>query len=235
MRGSAKALVILIGAVYLIVGYFLLSTSVSWESKGEFNALSNVSYSGRVFVDIPLELELMYDVYPELGHDEFKSFLRNAIEEVLISHNLWPDFTHVRPVVVLPGDSPPDRVNAPVVVIFTNFQGRENRFYYESCYASVLIYMNSNGDVGSYLSVERKYSEDSSKTDDLSNFARDLYETARARGNSTGDYSLKVVYWNVLEVRTGKFSGKNCWEMLTGEIVKEVDEWASTLDYSDEP
>ncbi len=235
MRDSAKALVTLIGVVYLFVGYFSLSTSVSWESKGEFNALSNVSYSGRVFVDVPLELELMYDAYPKLSHGEFKGSLRNAIEEVLLSHDLWPDFTHVRPIVIPPGDSPPDRVNAPVVVIFTNFQGRENRFYYESCYASVLIYMNSNGDVGSYLSVERRYSGDSSRVNDLSGFARELYDIALARGDEAGNRSLKVAYWNVLKVRTGKFSGKDCWETLTGEIAKEVDEWASTLDHSDEP
>ncbi len=236
MRDSAKALAILVAAVYLFVGYFSLSTTVSWESRGEFNALSNVSYSGRVFVDMPLTLELISDVYPELSTgDEFGTALKKAVGNALQSHGLWPDFTHVRPVVILPDESPPDRVNAPVVVIFTNFEGHENRAYYESCYASVLIYMNSNGDVGSYLSVERKYSGDSSRTDDLSNFARDLYKAARARGDATGDYSLKVVYWNVLEVRTGKFSGKGCWETLAGEIAKEVDEWASTLGSSDEP
>ncbi|ASJ09022.1 hypothetical protein A3L11_07185 [Thermococcus siculi] len=230
MRNSAKALAVLIMAVYLFVGYFSLSTHVSWKDRGEFNHLENVSASPRVTVDMPLELELVPDVYPELGGDRFEDSLKGAIEDALRSNDLWADFSHIRPVIVFPGEGPPDRIDNPVIIVFTSFQGHENRFYYESCYASVLLYMNSNGDVGSYLSVERRYSGDSSKTDDLSNFARDLYNEARARGDSLGgSYSLKVVYWNVLEVRNGKFSGRKCWDVLAEEIEKEVGEWAATL------
>lgn len=234
MRRIYALIALFIAGIYLLVGYLMLSTDVSWESKGEFSSLSNVSYSGEVVVDMPLALDLNVGIYDIDTGSGFKAALKGAISNVLLSHGLRPDFNHVRPVVLLPGESPPNRIDKPVIILDVPFLGQGGEVYYDSYYASVLIYMNSNGDIGSYLSVERRYSGDSSKTDDLSNFARNLYETARARGDSTGNHSLKVVYWNVLRVRTGKLSGRDCWRTLAGEIAREVDEWASTLDSSDE-
>ncbi len=234
MRRRYALIALFIAGIYLLVGYLMLSTDVSCESKGEFSSLSNVSYSGEVVVDMPLALDVnvgIYDIGPGSG---FKAALKGAISDALLSHGLRPDFSHVRPIVLLPGESPPDRIDEPLIILDVPFLGQGDEFYYDSCYASVLIYMNSNGDIGNYLSVEDRYSGDSSKTDDLSGFARDLYKAARASEDATGNYSLKVVYWNVLRVRTGKLSGRDCWRMLAGEIAKEVDEWASTLDSSNE-
>ncbi len=97
--------------------------------------------------------------------------------------------------------------------------------------------MSSSGDVGSYLSVEREYSGDSSRTDDLRNFATDLFQRANSTAYaSESPYSLKVAYWNVLEVRHGKLAGGgDCWDVLAGEIGREIEEWAQTLEPSDEP
>lgn len=228
MRTSTLALTVIIATVYILVGYFSLSTHVSWAGRGEFNHLENVSSSSRVTVDVPLELELISDLYPELGSDMFEDSLKRAIEDVMTSKNLQAEFSHVRPVVVFPNEETPGRIGNPIIIVFTNFQGHEDKFYYEICYASVLLYMNSNGDIGSYLNVERKYSDDSRKTDDLSNFALDLYNEALS-AEENGNYSLKIAYWNVLKVRTGKFSGRKCWDVLADEISKEVEEWASTL------
>ncbi|NJE46484.1 hypothetical protein E3E35_03445 [Thermococcus sp. GR7] len=236
MNSTGRLIFITFAVVFLLVGYLSTSTSVSWESKGEFNHLSNVSTSSRVTIDMPLELELVYDIYPELGHERFENSLKSALGDVFASRNLWADFSHVRPIIVFPGKYPPDKINNPVVIISIPFHGHENNVYYESCYASVLIYMNSNGDMGSYLSVEERYSGDSTKTDDLRFFAKDLFNVAMDRGNSLGgNYSLAVVYWNVLEVRTGKLSGNDCWDVLAEEVAREVEKWAMTLKPSDEP
>ncbi|NJE10102.1 hypothetical protein [Thermococcus sp. MAR1] len=237
MNRQGISLALLIVVVYAFVFYFSLSTEVSWDSRGEFNHPANVTVPGKVVVDMPPELELISGVYPELDyHEEFENSLKGAITEVLKSENLSPKFAHVRPLIVFPGEGLPSRINNSVVIIFVPFYGHENRVYYENCYASILVYMNSNGDVGSYLSVEEKYSGDSRKTDDLKYFATDLFRTARARAELDGSpYSLKVVYWNVLEVRRGKLSDKGCWDILAGEVGEEFQEWARTLRPSDEP
>ncbi|NJE06203.1 hypothetical protein E3E36_08625 [Thermococcus sp. M36] len=237
MKRPGVVLALLIVVVYTFIFYFSFSTGLSWDSKGEFNHLSNVTISGRVVVDMPLELELIPGVYPELDyHEQFENSLKDAITKVLESENLSPEFAHVRPVIVFPGEGLPSRINDSVVVIFVPFHGHENRVYYENCYASILVYMSSNGDVGSYLSVEERYSGDSRKTDDLKYFAADLFRTAKARVDlDESPYSLKVVYWNVLEVRRGKLADRSCWDVLAEEVGKEIDEWAETLKHSDEP
>ncbi|ASJ12267.1 hypothetical protein [Thermococcus thioreducens] len=237
MNRQGISLALLIVVVYAFVFYFSLSTGVSWDSRGEFNHLANVTAPGKVVVDMPPELELISGVYPELDyHGQFEDSLKSAMAEVLESETLYSEFAHVRPVMVFPGEGLPSRINNSVVIIFVPFYGHENRVYYENCYASILVYMNSNGDVGSYLSVEEKYSGDSRKTDDLQYFAADLFRTAKARADLDGSpYSLKVVYWNVLEVRRGKLADKSCWDILAGEVGKEIQEWARTLRPSDEP
>ena len=237
MNRQGITLALLIVVVYSFVFYFSFSTSVSWKSRGEFDHLANVTVRGRVVVDMPIELELISGVSPELDyHGQFEGSLKAAIMKVLESENLSPEFSHVRPVIVFPGGGLPSRINDSVVIIFVPFYGHENRVFYENCYASILVYMSSSGDVGSYLSVEERYSGDSSKTDDLKGFAADLFRTARAEAGVNGDpYSLKVVYWNVLEVRSGKLADKNCWSVLAGEVGNEIEEWARTLRPSDEP
>ncbi|WP_258084569.1 hypothetical protein [Thermococcus thermotolerans] len=237
MNRSGISLALLIVVVYAFVFYSSFSTGVSWDSKGEFNHLDNVTVPGKVVVDMPLELELIPGVYPELDyHGRFEDSLKGAITKVLESKNLSPEFAHVRPVVVFPGEGLPSRINDSVVIIFAPFYGHENRVYYENCYASILVYMSSSGDVGSYPSVEERYSGDSSKTDDLQYFAAGLFRTAKARADLDGSpYSLKVVYWNVLEVRRGKLADRSCWDILAGKVGKEIQEWAQTLKPSNKP
>ncbi|QDA31197.1 hypothetical protein FH039_05725 [Thermococcus indicus] len=232
-----KLFVFSIAILCLLIGYLLANVSVGWKSKGEFDRLSNVTVSGKVVVDMPLELELIPDVYPELDyHGQFGDSLRNAIVEALESENLFPEFAHVRPVVIFPDEGLLSRINDSVVVIFVPFRGHENTVYYENCYASILVYMSSSGDVGSYLSVEERYSGDSSKNDDLRYFASDLFRTAKARADLDGSpYSLKVVYWNVLEVRRGKLANRSCWDILAEEVGREIQEWARTLEPSNKP
>ncbi|AFL94397.1 hypothetical protein CL1_0185 [Thermococcus cleftensis] len=213
---------------YSTAGYLLLTANVSWKSSGEFSHLENVTTGERVVVDFPLEVELASDVYPEFGlRGDFESALKSSIREAFEERNISVEFAHVRPVIIMPGESPPDWIDEPVVVLFIPFQGHEDRFYYETCYASVLLYASSSGDVGSYLSVEEMYR---GNTDNLEDFARELFQTAEARGDASGrPYSTLVVYWNTLEVRNGKLSGEDCWELLSREVVRELEAWAETL------
>lgn len=221
----------------LWVVYVGSSISVSNVSKGEFNFLFEVNSTPRVVVQPPYSLTLSSGVYPgeNLG-EGLEDSLRKETTRVLQSLGIFPDFRIVEPLVLLPGEKPPERIDEPLVIFFVPFYGYEDRGYYETCHASILVYMSSSGDVGSYLSVEKKYSGGSSKTDDLKYFADDLFRTAKARADVNGSpYSLKVVYWNVLEVRRGKLSDKSCWDVLAGEVGKEIQEWARTLRPSDEP
>lgn len=227
MNRSGKILVLLMFVAYSTVGYLLFTADVSWKSSGEFSHLENVTTGKRVVVDFPLEVELASDVYPEFGlRGDFESAIKSSIREVFEGRNISVEFAHVRPVIIMPGESPPDWIDGPVVVLFIPFQGHEDRFYYETCYASVLLYASSSGDVGSYLSVEERYQGD---TDDLGNFARELFQTAEAREYSGRPYSTLVVYWNTLEVRNGKLSGEDCWELLSREVARELEAWAETL------
>ncbi|MCD6372745.1 MAG: hypothetical protein J7L37_04265 [Thermococcus sp.] len=86
------------------------------------------------------------------------------------------------------------------------------------------------------MAVEREYSGSSIDSGDMERFAEELFRTAEVRAGADGTpYSLKVVYWDVLEARRGKLVERDCWDILAGELEKEVREWARTLQPSDEP
>ncbi|NJE60951.1 hypothetical protein [Thermococcus sp. 21S7] len=216
---------------FLLVGYTASSVSVGNEARGEFNFLFEVNSSPRVVVQLPYSLTLSSGIYPgENTEEDFENALKKETAEALGSSGLYPEFRSVEPLVLLPGEKPPERIAEPLIIFFVPFYGHEENIYYESCYASVLVYMSSRGDVGSYLSVEEKYSGDSTKTDDLKYFASDLFDAAmKAAESGNGSHSLKVVYWNVLEVRRGRLAGGDCWDILAEEIGKEIAEWARTL------
>jgi len=113
----------------------------------------------------------------------------------------------------------------PVVVIFIPSYGRKSRVLYEECHATVLLYMNSNPDLDSYyFSMAGDYS---SNDHDLERLAEELFK--RAQMGEVGPYSLEVVYWKELKVRTAGTSEEKCWSALAEKIGKEIEGWAKTL------
>ncbi|MCD6372746.1 MAG: hypothetical protein J7L37_04270 [Thermococcus sp.] len=98
MKRLILALVLLVGGACTFTFYLSFSTGVSWDSKGEFSNLTNVTVPKEVLVEKPLELELAHLAFPELENQgEFEESLTEAISGALEEENLSPNFTHVRP------------------------------------------------------------------------------------------------------------------------------------------
>lgn len=121
-------------------------------------------------------------------------------------------------------------MDSPVIIILIPFYRQGSYIVYQKCFASVLLYMNSNGDVLSFRATEIKFQGSSDELQRLEPFARELYNTAMLRNDLMGgNTSTAVVYWDVLTVRTGALSGEDCWALLSKEVAKEVGRWAETL------
>jgi len=234
-RLTVSVLVIIIltslGAAGYYISRFSTSPQVLWDSRGVFTHYENVTVPRNVSVSIPVAtLSLGLDNKTE---KTFSRALYKDIAEILKADGLSPEFVGEETDFSIPGVSTP-KPNGPVVIVFIPFYGQENYSLYRECYSSVILYMNSNPDVESYLAMMAEYSRGNSKEiDDLGHLAKWLFK--RAQSNATGPYSLKVVYWNTLKVRMGNNLKKSCWSTLAGEIGNEVSDWAKTLKPSDKP
>ena len=208
--------------------FFSKRVSVSWESREVLAHYENVKVPRNVSVSIPVVM--LSAGLNKKNATVFSRALWNDMAGILRSGGLSPKLIEARTRFVTfgKGDSSSLNLKGPVVLVFMPYYGHETHLLYRECYASVLIYMNSNPDVGSYLSMVNRYS----KEDHLSFLAGWLFK--RAKGNETGPYSLEVVYWNMLRVRISNKAHENCWDVLAGEIVNETKEWAKTLRPSNE-
>jgi len=196
---------------------------VSWKSKEVFAHYENVTVPRNVSVSIPV---VTLSAAPEGYNAEgLATALHKDMAGILRLEGLSPQFIGEEIGLTVPKTlniSEP-KINGPVVFIFIRYYGSETNVLYRECYASVLIYMNSNPDVGSYLSMVNRYS----KEDHLSFLAGWLFR--RAKANETGPYSLKVVYWDTLRARISSKANETCWDVLAGEIANETKGWVKTL------
>jgi|GEM_PF-4240035 len=238
-RLKVSVLVIITLAAVVVAGYYASSlqksTQLSWDSRGAFTHYENVTVPVNVSVSIPVAtLSLGLDNKSE---KTFSRALYSDMARVLKSKGLSPEFVGEETDFSIPGITPQTSApghTGPVIILFIPFYGQENYSLYRECYADVILYMNSNPDVESYLAMVEKYSNSNSKEiDDLKPLAKWLFK--RAQANATGPYSLKVVYWNTLKARVGNEVNESCWDVLAGEIGKETDDWVRTLRPSDKP
>ncbi|WP_457752439.1 hypothetical protein [Thermococcus sp.] len=220
-----------LGAAGYYISRFSTSPQVLWDSRGVFTHYENVTVPRNVSVSIPV-VTFSLDMNNK-SKTAFSQALYNDIEEILKADGFSPKFIGEEMDFSIPGVSTL-KPNGPVVIVFIPFYGQENYSLYRECYASVILYMNSNPDVESYLAMVTEYSRNNSKEiDDLGHLANWVFK--KAQTNETEPYSLDVVYWNTLKVRMGNNLKKSCWKTLAGEIGKEVDDWAKTLKPSDKP
>ena len=217
-------------ALGLIASIILMGIMASGYDQGNPIVLEhyeNVTVEDNVSVFIPIAtLSAGVD---NKKVNEFSQSIFNDVKNVLKSQGLKAEFWGEALNISIPGLQLP-KPNGPVVIVFIPFYGREDHLLHHECYATVVLYMNSQPDLRSYYHMVARYS---SGDGNLEHLTEELFKEAQTR--EPEEYSLKVVYWQELKFRNLSTSDERCWDALAGEIGKEVEGWAKTLKPSYKP